>query len=522
MFSKRSRVFRRRTRAALQVKNSATSFTLLVDDFLDDEGTVMTRSTRRHFLQTTAAAWLASSHAVSMASAANEEIRIGFIGCGGRGGELMGAFEKVPGVRIVGLCDPDASRLDKAQRRFPEAKTEQDIQRLLDRTSLDAVVIATCNHWHCLAAIWAMQAGKDVYVEKPLSHSQWEGEQTVVAATKYQRICQVGTQQRSDPMQAELKAWLHQDKALGPIRHVRVNRYGVRGSIGKRSEPLKLPAEIDYERWLGPAQEVPLFRNNVHYDWHWDWNTGSGEMGNWGIHVLDDVRNVAFQDSVRVPKRILAGGGRLVWDDAGQTPNVHCLVMETGSYPVVMGLSNLPAAPDQNHSPDVPGPSSGYVVVCEGGRLEGQRGSARAYDASGKVMREFRGDGGSGHAANFIAAVRTRDRSQLNADVQIGHDSTSWCNYANIAYRCGEHALVPRTMDMADSIPGWRSLIIEMHDHLSKHKISIDEPSLQMSAWLDLDPKTGRFIGDSADRANALWKREYRPGFVVPDLQASL
>ncbi|MCU0709626.1 MAG: Gfo/Idh/MocA family oxidoreductase [Pirellula sp.] len=281
---------------------------------------------RRSFLKKAAAVTVVASttpNAVSLACSANSEIRIAFIGCGGRGGELMGAFEQVPGVRVTGLCDPDPSRLGKAQQRFPEAKSYAEMRELLRDPNIDAVVVATCNHWHCLAAIWAMQHAKDVYVEKPLSHSQWEGEQAVAAARKYRRICQVGTQQRSDPMQSEIRQFLHEQKSIGDIRYVRVNRYGVRGSIGKRSEPLVIDKDLDYDAWLGPAADLPIYRNQLHYDWHWDWNTGSGEMGNWGIHVLDDVRNVAFQDAVRIPKRILVGGGRLTWNDAGQTPNVH-------------------------------------------------------------------------------------------------------------------------------------------------------------------------------------------------------
>ena len=325
----------------------------------------------------------------------------------------MGSFEKIPAVKVVGLCDPDPSRVDKAKKRFPGAKTASDLRKMIDDPEIDAVVVATCNHWHCLASIWAMQAGKDVYVEKPLSHTQWEGEQTVAAARKYNRICQVGTQQRSDPMQAKIKDFLHVQKGIGELKSVRVNRYGVRGPIGKRSEQLPKDPAIDFDLWLGPAADKPVFRNAWHYDWHWDWNTGSGEMGNWGVHVLDDVRNVVFQDSVAVPRRILGGGGRVAWNDSGETPNVHVVAFDTGTLPVVIGLSNLTAGPDSNKSPDVPGPGSGYVVIGEGGRLEGQRGSARAFDKDNKVIQEFRGNSGAGHQANFVDAVIKRDPGLL-------------------------------------------------------------------------------------------------------------
>ncbi|MFN6162000.1 MAG: Gfo/Idh/MocA family protein [Planctomycetota bacterium] len=477
-------------------------------------------SNRRFFLQGSAAsAALLATTGPSLARtvSANAEIRLAYLSCGGRANELMGAFEKIPAVKVVGVCDPDPSRVGKAKERFPDAKTASDLRTLIDDKNIDAVVVATCNHWHCLAAIWAMQAGKDVYVEKPLSHTQWEGEQTVAAARKYARICQVGTQQRSDPMQAQIKKFLHDEQGIGKLIHVRVNRYGVRGPIGKRNEPLPKDPAIDFNLWLGPAADKPVFRNSWHYDWHWDWNTGSGEMGNWGVHVLDDVRNVVFRDSVAVPRRILGGGGRVLWEDAGETPNVHVVAFDTGTLPVVIGLSNLTSAPDNNKSPKVPGPSSGYIVVGEGGRLEGQRGSARAYDNNGKLIQEFKGNSGSGHQANFVDAVLQRDPKILNAEVQVGHDSTGWCNFANICFQVGEHRRLRESVEAAQGFPGWTSLIEETRDHLHAHGIGPDHPSLVMSPWLELDPEKGRFRGEYADQANALLRRTYRAPFVVPE-----
>ena len=476
---------------------------------------------RRDFLQTSLSAVAAgslASPALARSVSANDEIRLAFLSCGGRAGELMGSFEKIKEVRVVGLCDPDPRRIAQAKKRFPDAKEATDLRRLIEDPNIDAVVVATCNHWHCLAAIWAMEAGKDVYVEKPLSHSQWEGEQAVAAARKYQRICQVGTQQRSDPMQAKIKHFLHDEKGIGTLKSVRVNRYGVRASIGKRSEPLPKDPNIDWNLWLGPAADRPVYRDKWHYDWHWDWNTGSGEMGNWGVHVLDDVRNVVFQDSVAVPKRILGGGGRLVWNDAGETPNVHCVAFDTGSLPVVIGLSNLTADPKSNTSPKVPGPSSGYVVYGEGGRLEGQRGSAKAFDNSGKLIREFKGNSGKDHQANFIEALIKRKPEILNAEVQVGHDSTGWCNFANICYHTGDASYVPQTLELAKSFPGWEPLVQEIHEHLTAHGIQMDDPSLRMSPWLELDPSTGKFVGEHAEKGNRWLRREYREGFVVPQL----
>ncbi len=477
----------------------------------------MNRFNRRQFLATTAAAGLTTSLAPQSlrAANANDEINLGFISCGDRAGQLMGQFVQTEGVNIAGLCDVDENRLGKANARFPKAKAFTDLRDLISMDGIDAIVVATCNHWHCLAAIWAMEAGKDVYVEKPLSHNQWEGRQTVAAARKYNKICQIGTQQRSDPMQAEIKKFLHEEKALGPLQAARVNRYGIRGPIGKRDTPLPMDKNVAYDLWLGPALDEPIFRNNLHYDWHWDWNTGSGEMGNWGVHVLDDLRNNAFQDSVALPKRILGGGGRIALNDAGETPNVQFAYFDTGEIPVVIGLSNLPTEPQGTNSPKVPGPGSGYIVYCEGGRYEGQRGRGTAFDNDGKKMREFKGAGDVKHQANFIAAVRTQDRSILNSEIEVGNDSTGWCNLANVAFRAGKQSNAQQAG--AVDLPQWQTLMGEMESHLEAHGESLDSDQIRFSTMLTLDPKTEQFIGDEANVANEFLRRQYREGYEVAE-----
>lgn len=475
---------------------------------------------RRSLLQTSiavGAVWTFPSQ--SRAVQSNDEIRIGYVSCGGRAGEHMNAFGKINGAASVALCDPDEKRIAEKSKLFPQAKKFTDVRKLLDDKDIDAVVIATCNHWHCLAAIWAMQSGKDVYVEKPLSHSQWEGEQTIAAARKYKKICQVGTQQRSDPMQAEIKKFLHEEKAIGKLLSCRVNRYGVRATIGKRSTPLPIEPSMNYDLWLGPAQDEPIYRNNLHYDWHWNFNTGSGEMGNWGVHVLDDARNNVFLDKVTVPKRIVGGGGRVAWNDAGESPNIHFVYFDTGEVPTIIGLSNLPAAPESNKSPQVQGPGSGYIVHCEGGRLEGQRGRAVAFDKQGKQIKSFKGNSGNGlHQQNFVDAVRLRDSKLLNTDVQVGHHSTGWCNLANIAYQVGSNYSADAAASLAKEVPGWGELLDEMKQHLAAHKIDIGSMEIKLSPMLTLDPTSERFVGEHSIGANALIKRQYREPYVVPQI----
>ena len=476
---------------------------------------------RRHFLESFVAAGVFTSSLAGgrplRASDANSEISLGYIGCGGRAKNLMTNFDQVEGVNVTALCDPDVERLGSAKELFPKAQGFTDMRDLLAGDLVDAVIISTCNHWHCLAAIWAMEAGKDVYVEKPLSHSQWEGEQTIAAARKYDRICQVGTQQRSDPMQAEIKKFLHEDKALGEIQSARVNRYGVRKPIGKRTTALRPPKSVKYDLWLGPAADIEMFRQKFHYDWHWNFNTGSGEMGNWGVHVLDDVRNNIFQDRVALPKKIMGGGGRVAWNDAGTTPNAHFAYFDTGSIPVVVGLSNLTDSKTSKDPSAHPGPDSGYIAYCQGGRLEGQRGRAKAFDSEGDVIKTFKGNGGlPNHAQNFIDAVRAHDSSLLNAEIQVGHDSTGWCNLANITYRTGK----PFThTDAADvDVEIWTELVGEMKSLLERHEIDIESKAIKLSPALEIDPETQRFIGEHADAANRFIKRDYRDGFVLPEI----
>jgi len=464
----------------------------------------------------------AASAAISFPAAAKtpmaiDDANLGFISCGSRAGQHMGAFSKLSGVNIASVCDPDEGRMGKAASKY-KAKGYADLRKLLDDQSVDAVVVATTNHWHCLASIWAMEAGKDVYVEKPLSHSQWEGRQTVNAARKYGRVCQVGTQQRSDPMQAEIKKFLHEEKGLGEIQSARVNRFGVRGPIGKRDTPLEMDKSIDYDLWLGPAQDKPIFRNKLQYDWHWDFNTGSGEMGNWGVHVLDDLRNNVFLDKVALPSKVFGAGGRVAWNDAGNTPNVHFVYFDTGNIPTVIALTNMTAGGGAKKSPAHPGPGSGYIAYCEGGRFEGQRGRGAAFDKDGKKIREFKGGGGNGlHHQNFIDAVRSRDVSTLNTDVEVGHLSTGWCNLANIAFQTGK----PFRQSDADSVKEdvWRNVVGEMQKHLAAHNVKLESDDIRLSPMLTVDVPNEVFVGENAEAANKFIKREYRAPYTLNEVK---
>lgn len=449
---------------------------------------------------------------------ANEKIRIASIGLGGQGTGNAGRMAKVPGVEVVMLCDPDTAQLAKVKKLFPHAATTQDLRKVMDDKSIDAVVVSTGNHWHVLAAIWAMQAGKDVYVEKPVSHNIWEGRKLVEAARKYGRICQGGTQQRSDPMQDEIKAYFDAG-TLGKIKYVRCNHYSMRKTIGKRVMPLTPPPSVNYDLWLGPAADEQLFRERFHYDWHWDWNTGNGEMGNWGPHILDDLRNVVFRDKVKLPKRVIAGGGRFAWNDAGETPNTHFAYMDTGDIPVIVDFHNLPRMKGVN-APDVylrRRTGAFLIVECENGYYTGSRGGGSVFDAEGKKVHTFKGDGGKSHAANFIAAIRSRKPSDLKAEVEDIHLSSAWCHLANISYRLGQKYVREQAESAVKDFQPWNDVIGDFHEHLKRNELDDSTLDIKIGPMLEIDATKETFTGATAtSEALALLTREYRKGYEVP------
>ena len=476
---------------------------------------------RRTFLQLSSVTAAAVAAKPLWSMPASERVNFCIIGAGGRGSELAGTLSKTPNAGIVAVADPDSDRAEKLANAH-NARAFQDLRKALELPEVDAVVISTCNHWHCLAALWALDAGKHVYVEKPLSHTQWEGQQLVRAAQRSGKVVQIGTQQRSDPMQAEAKAFLHTEQQLGAIKYVQANRLGPRGSIGKKDQPIHPPSSVDYSLWLGPAREQPIYRDKLHYDWHWDWNTGNGEMGNWGVHILDDIRNVAYQDTVHTPTRILAAGARIGWKDAGNTPNVHFALFETESFPTLIALSNLALPSDGKSNWKCPlsgrvhGPSSGYVIACEGGYYLGQRGHGKAIDLDGKEIKKFSGANIVPiHVANFVESVRANDPAMLNGSIEQGHFSSGWCNLANVGVQLGK-SFASHDFTTASTLERWPELVGQMTDQMNLYDAS--EQDLICSPLLNHDPKTEQFTGDFSEEANRLLRREDRAGFQVPEI----
>src|SRR5437867_3953402 len=361
---------------------------------------------RRTFLKTTAlGAAAAGLPAYSWASAkgANDAIRVAVVGFGGRGAEhireMRGLANK--NVRIAALCDVDSKILNAGVESFAKRneKVERytDIRRLLENRDVDAITIATPNHWHSLATIWAVQAGKDVYVEKPVSHNVWEGRKTVEAARKYGKIVQTGTQSRSSNGIKQAIEWVRAGN-LGKINIARGLCYKRRPSIGKTVGPQPVPDYIDYDLWCGPAPLAPPRRNGpkngpIHYDWHWFWDYGCGDLGNQGIHQMDIARWFSGEDALS--PRVLSVGGRLGYVDDAETPNTQIVFHDYAKAPLIFEVRGLPEKTGASNMDKFPAKNGGSVCVnihCEGGLVHVPNyNSATAYDNDGKKNVEFKG-----------------------------------------------------------------------------------------------------------------------------------
>ena len=469
--------------------------------------------TRRSFLKTslvatgTALSWPARSW--SQVAGANGDIRVGVVGIRSRGESHINAFKKMDGVRLVALCDADANVLDARAKPLGEDGLSitkyTDIRKLLENKEIDAISTATPNHWHALVSIWAVQAGKDVYVEKPVSHNVWEGRKIVEAARKYNRIVQTGTQGRSNHAIREAFAWVREGN-LGKIKVARGLCYKRRPSIGKVDGPQPIPEGIDYDLWCGPAAKLPLMRKNLHYDWHWVWNTGCGDIGNQGIHEMDKARWALGK--AELSPRVISVGGRLGYVDDGETPNTMFTIHDYGDALLIFEVRGLPTSADSKEMDSYKGERVGQVIECEGGYLSG----SSAYDNEGKKIKQFKGN--EDHFANFIKAVRSRNASDLNADILEGHLSSALCHTSNISYRLGKETGQGEIREALKSNSAALETLSRFEEHLAANNVKLDMTRATLGAFLEMDGKAEKF--KSNPKANALLTREYRKPFVVP------
>ncbi len=479
---------------------------------------------RRNFLKTTlatAAAVNVPFPSITQEISPSDEIRIGVVGFRGRGESHISGFGGLKGVRLTALCDVDKLVLEggasKLKEKGTSVQTFTDVRKMLESKSIDAVGIATPNHWHALGAIWAIQAGKDVYLEKPVSHNVWEGRKIVEAARKYHRIVQTGTQARSSTAIREAVEWVKAGN-LGKIQISRGLCYKSRPSIGKTEGPQKVPEGIDYDLWSGPAPLVPPRRNTkafgpVHYDWHWIWHYGNGDLGNQGIHQMDIAR--WFLGVNELSHRVFSVGGRLGYEDDGETPNTQLVYHDYPDAPLIFEVRGLPEKTGAKNMDKYKGASVGVVVECEGGyvTVTSDYGGAAAFDKAGMEIKRWKGS--KNHFQNFVDAVRTRKHTDLAADIWEGHLSSGLCHTGNISFRLGKAASPEQIREALQADRGATETFGRMTEHLAANGVDLEKSKATLGLPLRMDPQVEKFIGNP--EADALLTREYRKPFVVPE-----
>jgi predicted dehydrogenase len=395
----------------------------------------------------------------------NEEIRMAVLGIRGQGSEHIKWYAGMKNVRVVTICDVDenlfAERVKLVGERPP--KTETDLRRVLDDKDVDCVSIAMPNQWHALAAIWACQAGKDVYVEKPMSYNIFEGRKLIEAARKYNRIVQVGTQIRANKGRQQAMKLLREG-LLGDLYMARAYIYNLRDSIGRKDD-CPVPKGVHYDLWLGPAPERPFNPNRFHYQWHWNWEYGNGEIGNNGPHLTDLIIE-GLNKQEELPVKIASHGGRYVWNDQGETPNIQVTNYQYADGTVVtLDVRNL-------RSNDECGGKEGIIFYGAKGYLVLLNGSNYTSVVDGKAGPSGSGTGAHRELAqNFFDVVRSRKPEDLLTRAEYGHVGAALCHLGNISYRLGRS--------------------------------------------VEFDPRTETFPNDP--KANAMLRREYRKPFIVPE-----
>jgi predicted dehydrogenase len=476
---------------------------------------MMSNLSRRRFLEDSmlAAAAAAAPQSASLmadetnAKSPNSKVTVAIIGCGIRGKQHARELARFADCDIAYVCDPDRDRTAElsaqlVEQNRPAPKTVQDLRVIFDDKTVDAVFIATCNHWHSLAAIWAMQAGKDAYVEKPVSHNVSEGRRMVQVARKTGRICQGGTQYRSSGANAAAVEYMRQGK-LGEVKLARSIVYGGRGSIGGPGK-YELPSSVDYNLWSGPAPLAPLTRPKLQYDWHWVWDTGNGELGNNNVHSLDICR--WGLGVTGLGHSVISYGGRFGYTDAGQTPNTQVCVFDFGDKTIVSETRGLKTGP--------------FRPEYKGGTIfEGTKGiiaGSSLFDLDGKLVSNFEGKS-ENHFANFLAAVKSRRREDLKAEIVEGHQSSALCHIGNISWRLGRLAAPAEVRSELDKLKvkdNAQETFDRTVQHLRDNKVDFEQAKLTLGALLLLDSDREVFVNNQ--EANALLSREYRQPFVVP------
>ena len=445
----------------------------------------------------------------------NDRLRIATIGVKGRGLDHLNQWLKMADVEVAAICDIDENVIHGAVDRIEKVSGKKpvyykDLRKLFEDKSIDAVSVATCNHWHSLAGIWAVQAGKHAYVEKPISHNVFEGRKLVEAALKYNKIVAVGTQCRSMKGMRDAMQFLHSGK-IGKVKVARGFCYKSRKSIGKRPNG-PVPSGVDFDIWLGPAPERPFNPNRFHYNWHWMWDTGNGDLGNQGVHQVDIARWGINKNEH--PISTISVGGRLGYEDDGETPNTQITVQDYGDVQMIFEVRGLPTDKYAANKDKAAGVLVGDVFECTGGVLViPTYSSGIAYTPDGELIQRFGGGEDAAHFRNFIDAIKASQPGLLNAPALEGHLSAAACHLSNISYRLG----TPKPLTTENPF-GKNEAANETYrrfrDHLKENNVSLDT-NFVMGREIKFDSKNETVPGDA--EASKLLTREYRKPYVVPE-----
>ncbi len=474
-----------------------------------------------------AGAWWHCAPAAEAPTAAVDELAVAILGCGIRGPAHAAELAGRHGCRVAWVCDPDRRRAEKmaddvALLQSSRPRVASDLRTPLDDASLDIVTVATPNHWHALAAILAMEAGKDVYVEKPVCHSIEEGQRLAATARRLQRICQGGTQARSLPCLAEARA-LVAAGGIGKPTLARMLYTSHRQPIGGPGA-FQPPREVNYDLFCGPAPLSPLTRPQFHYDWHWFWTTGDGDLGNNGIHFLDAARNLLALEGPGAAT--LSFGTRAGYADAAETPHTQVSVTLFPDVTLVTEIRNLKEAAD------IDGLAMGVQIHGSEGRLvwKSQSPAVAILDPAGAIVKTIsgRGDHQKHHFANFVAAVKARDPHLLAARIEEGVQSTALCHLGNISYRLGDdQGFDDVAARLAERMPGEepRHLLARLRQHLADNGCAPATGQIRCGPWVEtsagkatsaeaLAADSGPVVVDPG--AQALERLDYRRPFLLP------
>jgi predicted dehydrogenase len=458
---------------------------------------------------------------------ANDRINVAVIGVRGIGQSHIGQYKRQPDdVRIAALCDCDTECLDKALAALSKdninPKGYQDLRKLFEDKDVDAVSVGMPNYWHALATVWACQAGKHVCVEKPVSHSIWEGRKMVEAARKYNCMVQADLDTRSNPSVAAAIEYMQ--KNLGKPLYVRIVNYKRRESIGKITGPGTVPATCDYNLHSGPIPMMPLPRQELHYDWHWQWHTGNGELGNNGPHQLDFCRWALGKQNA--PQKVISFGGRFGYIDDGNVPNTQVAWYDYDGIPVIYdsralgektgidnmdGVTGYTATGKKVYHPFKGNANCNIFIFCENGYLSGDS----IFDNNGDLVKRFEEPGKVGPQVNFIRALKSGKIEDLKTDILEGHLSANLSHIGNISYQTGHQVDFEEVRKTVSEYKYLDEVFRGFEDHLRQNGINPAKEKIYLGNELTFDSVSEKFTGQHSDMANLFLKDNYREPFEI-------